>query len=379
MRSVCIREVQKDLKHSSKQLIEDKIEALGMGNRHGFRVYKDVIETPKYGIVLFQGMQDYTAESIKSLEKFRRAWVEEAQTLSARSLAMLRPTIREPGSELWFSWNPRREIDPVDAMFRKGKPPTGSIVVCTGWQDNPWFPAVLEQERLDCLENDPDDYGHVWGGEYVGVSKGAYYAKQLALVKSEQRIGAVPVDPLLPIHMFCDIGGTGVASDAFAMWAVQFVGPQIRILDYYEALRQDIATHVKWLHEQEYRPNRAQIWLPHDGGTNDRVYDVSYESAFQEAGYQVTVIPNQGRGAAMSRIQAARRLFSSIWFSGKCEDNGGMAALRWYHEKIDRARGIGLGPDHDWSSHGSDAFGLICVAHELPPEEVKPINFDGWR
>ena len=178
MRSVCIREVQKDLKHSSKQLIEDKIEALGMGNRHGFRVYKDVIETPKYGIVLFQGMQDYTAESIKSLEKFRRAWVEEAQTLSARSLSMLRPTIREPGSELWFSWNPRHQSDPVDQRFRGLVSPKNSFIKRVNYSDNPFFPPELEEERQYDRANAPDRYAHVWLGEYEPQAVGAIWTRQ---------------------------------------------------------------------------------------------------------------------------------------------------------------------------------------------------------
>lgn len=106
LRAVCIREVQKDLKESAKLLIEDKLYRYGLGEADGFRVYRDVISTPGDGLIIFKGMQDYTAESVKSLEKFKRAWIEEAQTLSLRSLTLLRPTIREEGSEIWASWNP---------------------------------------------------------------------------------------------------------------------------------------------------------------------------------------------------------------------------------------------------------------------------------
>jgi microcystin-dependent protein len=102
--AVCIRESQKTLAQSSKRLIESKIEKLGLSHR--FKVYSDRIATPGDGLIIFRGMQDHTAEAIKSLEGFRIAWVDEAQTLSARSLALLRPTIRAPGSELWASWNP---------------------------------------------------------------------------------------------------------------------------------------------------------------------------------------------------------------------------------------------------------------------------------
>ena len=138
-RSVCIREVQKSLKESAKRLIEDKLQAFGLGERQGFRVFREVIETPGDGVIMFQGMQDHTAESIKSLENVSVAWVEEAQTLSARSLQLLRPTIRKEGSELWFSWNPRRKTDPVDVMLRQGSIPTDAAVVKVNWDSNPWF------------------------------------------------------------------------------------------------------------------------------------------------------------------------------------------------------------------------------------------------
>ncbi|PBC00882.1 phage terminase large subunit, partial [Mesorhizobium sp. WSM3860] len=144
LRSVCIREVQKSLKESAKRLLEDKLAECRLGEAAGFRVFREVIETPGDGVITFQGMQDHTADSIKSLEGFKRAWVEEAQTLSSTSLALLRPTIRAPGSELWFSWNPRRKTDPVDVMLRGQELPTGARVVRANWSDNPWLPPELE-------------------------------------------------------------------------------------------------------------------------------------------------------------------------------------------------------------------------------------------
>jgi phage terminase large subunit len=365
VRTVCIREVQKSLKDSAKRLIEDLLQRYELGTAHGFEVFSDHIKTPGNGVILFQGMQDHTAESIKSLEGFDVAWVEEAQTMSSQSLKLLRPTIRSENSELWFSWNPRRKTDPVDVMLRQGNPPTSSTVVKANWSDNHWFPTVLEQEREDCLRDDPDQYDHIWEGGYVTVASGAYYAARIAEARLQGRIGRVAADPLLTIRLFVDIGGTGAKADAFTMWAAQFIGHEIRVLNYYEAQGQDLATHLAWLNSQDYTPNKAQVWLPHDGATNDRVYDVSYESALKAAGYKVTVIPNQGKGAAAKRIEEGRRLFPAMWFNeSTCQ--GGIEALGWYHEKIDKIRNIGLGPEHDWASHGADAFGLMCVAHEPP-------------
>lgn len=376
LRSVCIREVQKSLKESAKRLLEDKIQQLGVGRY--FDCQKELIVTPGGGVIIFQGMQDHTAESIKSLEGFDRAWVEEAQTLSSRSLQMLRPTIRGEESEMWFSWNPRLKIDPVDAMFRAAEMPTGGVCVKANWSDNPWFPGVLEQERLDCLRDDPDQYDHIWEGGYITVASGAYYARHLAEARQQGRIGKVAPDPLMTLRVFCDIGGTGAKADAFTMWVAQFVGQEIRWLDYYEAVGQPLETHAAWLRSRGYTPERAQIWLPHDGATHDKVYAVSYESAMRSMGYQVTVVPNQGRGAAMARIEAARRKFPAMWFNEEtCQ--AGLDALGWYHERRDEARNIGLGPEHDWASHGADAFGLGAIVHEPPTVKTVEINFTGWN
>jgi phage terminase large subunit len=160
------------------------------------------------------------------------------------------------------------------------------------------------------------------------------------------------------------LGGTGARADAFAMWVAQFVGREIRVLDYYEAVGQPLSAHIQWLRDHDL--DKVLIVLPHDGTTNDRIHDVSFESAFRDAGFDTEVIPNQGKGAARIRIEAARRLFPSIWFHADTTE-AGRDALGWYHEKrSEDQREIGLGPEHDWSSHAADAFGLMCVAYEAP-------------
>jgi len=238
------------------------------------------------------------------------------------------------------------------------------------WRDNPWFPAVLERERAVDEAERPDSYDHIWEGDFVRVMEGAYYASNLTEAKAKGRIGRVEFDPLMTVRLFCDIGGTGARADAFSMWPTQFIAREIRTRDYYEAVGQPLAAHLNWLRAKGYTPERAQFWLPHDGDSNDKVYDVSYASALRDAGYTVTVVPNQGKGAAKARIEAGRRRFSSIWFDEETTE-AGRAALGWYHEKRDDQRNIGLGPEHDWSSHGADAFGLMCVAYEEPQEKRK--------
>lgn len=162
---VCIREIQKSLKFSAKKLIEQKITALGVG--HLFEITQtEIRRVGGEGIIIFQGMQDHTAESIKSLEGFDIAWVEEAQSLSQRSLKLLRPTIRAEGSEIWFSWNPEDELDAVDNFLRGENKPTNAIVVQVNYDSNPFLPETLYQEMLDDRRLDPDGFMHIWEGGY---------------------------------------------------------------------------------------------------------------------------------------------------------------------------------------------------------------------
>lgn len=168
LRAACVREVQKSLKNSAKLLVEDKIRAFGLADR--FEILDSEIRTPGGGVIIFQGMQNHTADSIKSLEGFDVCWVEEAQSLSQRSLALLRPTFRKDGSELWFSWNPDSPEDPVDALFRGPHPPADSVVVEANYWDNPWLPEVLRADLEDDRRRDPVAFEHIWGGGYATSS-----------------------------------------------------------------------------------------------------------------------------------------------------------------------------------------------------------------
>jgi len=168
LRWACIREVQRSLEQSVKRLLEDKIEKFGLGKV--FDVKMNHIETPGDGIIIFQGMQNHTADSIKSLEGFDGAWVEEAQNLSQRSLDLLRPTIRKEGSELWFSWNPFEASDPVDAFLCGEQAPPDAIIVHANYSDNPWLPDVLRQEIEYDRLRDPVKFAHVWMGQYLSMT-----------------------------------------------------------------------------------------------------------------------------------------------------------------------------------------------------------------
>jgi phage terminase large subunit len=169
-RQVCIREIQSSLRLSSKALIEDKIRKFRVQRK--FRIMRDVIEIRGgYGLIAFQGMQNQNAESIKSLEDFDVGWVDEAQTLSEKSLRIYRPTLRKKGAERWFSWNPRNATDPVDVLLRTGEPPPGAVVIGVQPEDNAMFPDESRAEMLYDYRRDPEMAAHVWGGAYETRSK----------------------------------------------------------------------------------------------------------------------------------------------------------------------------------------------------------------
>lgn len=318
----------------------------------------------------FSGL-DRNIASVKSKARILLCWVDEAEPVTEHAWEVLIPTLRDEESELWCTWNPERKGSATNKRFRDSKDPLTKCVELN-YKDNPWFPDILDRARLkDKLER-PESYEHIWNGDFITTMTGAYYAASLTQAK-EGRIGFVAADPLLTHRIYCDIGGTGANADAFTMVVAQFVGAEIRVLDCYEAQGQPLATHLSWLRSKNYGPDRAQIWLPHDGSTHDKVYDVSYESAMKDAGFKVTVVPNQGKGAAMARIEETRRLFPTMRFNESTTEPL-RDALGFYHERRHEQRDVGLGPDHDWSSHFADAFGLMSVAHELEPGKRKPLH-----
>lgn len=172
-RAACVREVQNSIKDSVKQLIEDSIQRFGVG--HKFKITEREITGPHDSLIVFRGLQNHTATSIKSLEGFTRAWYEEAQSLSARSLELATNTFRTPGNEQWFSWNPDKEDDPVDAFFRENENDEDFVCVTINYPDNPWFPANLRKNMERDRTRDPEKYGHIWLGGYRRNSEAAVF------------------------------------------------------------------------------------------------------------------------------------------------------------------------------------------------------------
>lgn len=370
---LCGREFMNSLADSSMSEVKAAIESEPWLAAH-FEIGETFIRTKDRRVeYAFIGLR-HNLNSIKSKARILLAWIDEAEPVTEAAWSKLIPTVREEDSEIWLTWNPERKNSPTNLRFFNPSD-EDTIIVEMNWRDNPWFPDVLERERQRDKLNRPDSYEHVWEGGFITAVEGAYYASALTQARLDGRISPVAADPLLTIRAYWDIGGTGMKADATAIVICQFVGTQIRILDYYEARHQPLATHVNWLRERGY--SKALCFLPHDGDNGEKVYDVTYKSALQQAGFEVEVIPNQGKGAAKMRVEAGRRLFPNLWFNEPKVDPL-LDVVGWYHEKIDEERGIGLGPDHDWSSHGADAFGMMCVAYEMPQTYVMPQIAGDW-
>lgn len=360
---LCGRQFMNSLADSSLEEIKAAIRSEPWLLEH-FDIGEKYIRTKSGRIgYTFVGL-DRNIDSVKSKARILLGWVDEAEPVTDEAWTILIPTLREEDSELWITWNSKRKNSPVERRFRHVSDPRIKVAEIN-WRDNPWFPSKLERDRQRDLRDRPDQYNHIWEGDFVSVVEGAYFAKSLTEAKQEGRIGRVAADPLMALRLFWDLGGRGAKSDATAIWVAQFIGKEIRVLDYYEAQGQPLATHLNWCRSKGYTPDKASIWLPHDGAPIHPVADASWQTAMTQAGYSVSIVPNQGAGAASQRIEAARRLFPSMWFNEETTQ-GGRDALGWYHEKRDEDRGIGLGPNHDWSSHGADAFGMMCVAYEEP-------------
>jgi len=372
-RALCLREVQKSIKESSKFLLEQRIQHYGLG--HLFEVQDTRIKTPGGGELVFHGLQNHTAESVKSFEGFDVADIEEGQTIKQRSLDLLIPTIiRKPGAEIWARWNPRHDTDAIDRLFREGGPPPNSVCVEVTWKDNPWLSDEVKAQIEADYASDPEKAQHIWGGGYEIVTEGAYYAKLIANAERDGRIGDFPWDPDLPVVTGWDIG----VDDYSAVWFLQENGAEVRAIDYLECSGEGADFIADYIHSKPYE-YRAH-YLPHDvnvrewgGGAKKR------SQTLQELGVS-PVRPGARLGPA-ERINATRRLLPIVSFD-KVNCALGIKRLRNYSRKYNESMQSYLGPAHDDNSHGADAFGEFAVNCPIVPRVKKPEEadkFDDYR
>lgn len=351
-RVLCAREVQVSIKQSVHQLLKDQIEALGLMSF--FEVLETEIRGQNGSRFYFRGLSDQTAESIKSFEGATRVWLEEGQTISARSWQILTPTIRAPGSEIWVTYNPQLDSDETHqrAVIR---PHPETISVEMNWRDNPWFPAELETERIHAKATMSDaEYLHIWEGKCRPAVSGAIYFDQMA--QAEGRIGNVPHDGTIKTHAVWDLG----FNDAMSIILAQRVASEVRIVHYIEGNQRtlpDYSAELKSLTLDGQPINWGHFYLPHDGFARRHQTGQSDADVLQGLGWNVLPVPNM---EVESGINRARELFPRLWFN---KDRAGrlIECLKRYRRAINQSTNEPGRPVHDEYSHGADAFRYLAL------------------
>lgn len=358
-RMVALREIQKSLKQSIKLLLTDKIQSMGVSD--SFEILDSEIRVKNGGLIIFQGMQDHTSDSIKSLEGFDVALLVEAQAFSQRSLDLLRPTIRKDGSEIWAEWNPETEDVPIDKLLRGADAPKNRIVIEANWRDNPFFPEVLRIEMEEDKARDYDKYLHIWEGHYRRTLDGAVYAKEIRDAYEKQRVTRVLPTPGKPVDTFWDLG----KRDHTAIWFAQIGMGEYRIPDFYQNRGEKLEHYAKVVKERGYPI--GTIWLPHDAD-QDRLVGKTIAQAMRDLfpGVKVRVIPRMAKKSI--GIEAVRRIFPNCYFDEE-RTREGMKCLGKFKYDVDADGSYSQNPLHDENSDAADAFAQLALSLQ---EERKP-------
>ena len=348
MRILCAREIQKSIKQSVHTLLKDQIQALGLGS------FYEVVETAIRGVngteFSFAGLATNTVESIKSYEGVDIVWIEEAQTVSKRSYDILIPTIRKPGSEIWVTFNPYMDTDDTYRRFIINKP-NDAVVVKMNYNDNPWFPDVLERERARCKANNPEDYDNIWEGATKAAADGAIYHKEVRQAQEEGRITRVAPDRLLKTHIVMDLGW----NDSMSIILCQRNLTEIRIIDYIEDDHRTLDSYSDQLKQLGH--NWGTMYLPHDARNRDFKHGISSEEIMQRLGWDTEIVPKSDieTGIKLARMTFDRAYFDSVKAERLIE------CLKNYRRGINQTTNEPGAPLHDEYSHGADAWRYLCA------------------
>lgn len=355
IRILCTREVQKSIKQSVHRLLKDQITAMGLASF--YQVLDAEIRGKNGSLFMFSGLSDQTADSIKSFEGVDICWIEEGQAITQNSLQILTPTIRAKNSEIWVTYNPQLDTDPIHELALTD-PETAEFTIISiemNWYDNPWFPAVLEAERRQAQATLLKAmYEHIWEGKCLPAVEGAIYFDEVATAESQGRICPLSYELMLKAHTIWDLG----FNDSMFIIFVQRLASEIRIIKAIEDNQRTLPSYVSDDIEP-LRWNWGKDWLPHDG------FAVRHQSGKSDA----TVLRAMGRDVAQtpnmdveSGIRRAREVFSHIWFNS--QDKGVqrlLECLRRYRRHVSKATNEPSRPVHDEYSHGADCFRYLCI------------------
>ena len=379
LRWLCARETQKSLKYSSRQILVDAIQRLGLDGH--YQILEDEIRglqvdaLGRRTVFIFAGIKEMSVDSIKSLEDFDGIWISEAHNLSEESWNKITPTFRREGSEIWADYNPELEEDFIHRW--SNDPPPNANVVHVNYDDNPWFPDVLRADMEHMKRTDPAQYEHVWLGKARNSVVGAVYGKEMADAYDEGRMVKAPgigADRTRPVDVFFDLGH----GDPMALWFGQMVSGWVNLLDFHQDEGKAIEHYVGVIKAKGY--NIGTLWLPWDGvdamlhhrltGNNQR----SPEMVLRGLGLKVRVAP---KTSVDSGIAAVRTLFPQMRFDeGKCHE--GIRHLRMYSwgEKPPDGRVL-TKPKHDEHSHAADALKTLAACIKEPTGDT--VEDTSWK
>jgi len=363
LRILCAREFQTSIKDSVHKLLCDQIDSMGLT---GFYEITDKSIRGKNGTeFFFVGLRN-NVTNVKSIEGVDICWVEEAQTVSKTSWNVLIPTIRKEQSEIWVSFNPELDTDETYQRFVLNSPDNCKVVKIN-WSDNPWFPETLRLEKDALRDRDIEAYNTVWEGLCRQKVDGAIFAREIQMAELEDRITRVAYDATKPVHAVFDLGW----SDATAIWFVQFIGMETRVIRYIEDSQKTISDYLAKM--QTYGYVYDTLWLPHDAENKTlAAAGRSIDQIVRAAGYKTKIIP---RTPIVDSINAARTLFRNCWFDREnCYD--GLQCLRHYRYEVDpETKQFSKNPLHDQYSHGADAFRMLGLVVNEPKRRVSKPSY----
>jgi phage terminase large subunit len=345
-------------------LLLEQIEELGLQSFYSHT--KTTISGVNGTEFIFAGLRSNVA-NIKSIPNITRAWVEEAQSASASNIKILALTVRAPNSEVWLSFNPDLEDDPVYQEYVV-YPPDDAVVVRINYDDNPFFPDVLRKEMESDRRKNPVAFENVWLGKPKSAVEGAIFASEINKASEEHRITRVPVHAGIPVNTFWDLG----QSDNTAIWFVQIVGMEYRLVDYYQNSGEKMSHYIDVLAERAYK--YGEHYLPHDAEHEQLAAHSTIKQQLLKAvqnnpalGKSVLIVPRIAKKSL--GIDAARQIFAQCLFD-KEKTKDGMHCLRHYAYAKDTETGkVSKEPNHDMWSHGADAF--LCFAQHHKRAVIK--------
>ena len=363
IRILCAREFQTSIRDSVHKLLSDQI--IGLNLTEFYEITDRTIRGRNGTEFNFVGLKNNVA-NVKSYEGVDICWVEEGQSVSARSWDTLIPTVRKEESEIWITFNPELATDETYVRFVQN-PPNNAIVQKINWSDNPWFPETLMLEKDALKARDIEAYNTVWEGICRVTVDGAIFAKEMQLAELEERITKVNYDPMKPVHAVFDLGW----ADATAVWFVQFIGMETRLIRYFETSQETISAILARM--QTFGYIYDTLWLPHDAENKTlAAAGRSIEEIVRSSGYKTRIIP---RTPVVDSINAARTTFRNCWFDrDNCVD--GLQCLRHYRYEVDPdTKQFSRNPLHDQYSHGADAFRMLGLMIQEPKKMVvkKPV------